>query len=118
MTHVVTARCIRCRYTDCVTVCPVDCFFEVEDPPMLVIDPDTCIDCELCVTECPAHAIYPEAEVPEVYAEWTERNRELVDQDRNVAVKQDAHPEARTLEEIQAEEKAKGWDVPEPTKVE
>ena len=53
MTHVVTGRCVDCRYTDCCTVCPVECFYEVKDLAMLVIDPDTCIDCELCVPECP-----------------------------------------------------------------
>ena len=85
---------------------------------MLVIDPDTCIDCELCVTECPVNAIYPEDELPEVYREWLEKSRDLVDPDRNVAEKRDPHPEARTLEEIQAEERAKGWGVEEPTKAE
>ena len=52
MTHVVTENCIRCKYTDCVEVCPVDCFHA--GPNMLVIDPDECIDCTLCVEECPA----------------------------------------------------------------
>ena len=65
MPHVVVGRCVDCRYTDCCTVCPVDCFYEVENPAMLVIDPDTCIDCELCVPECPINAVYPESEVPE-----------------------------------------------------
>jgi ferredoxin len=118
MAHVITPRCVKCKYTDCCTVCPVDCFYEVDEPAMLVIDPDTCIDCELCVTECPVHAIYPEDELPEVYAEWLDKNRDLTDPSRNVTTKTDPHPEARTLEEIQAEEKAKGWDVPEPTKAE
>ena len=118
MTHVVTSRCVKCKYTDCCTVCPVDCFYEVDEPPMLVIDPDTCIDCELCVTECPVNAIYPEDELPEVYQEWLEKSRDLVDPDKNVAEKRDPHPEARTLEEIQEEERAKGWVVEEPTKAE
>ena len=72
MTHVVTGRCVDCRYTDCCTVCPVDCFWETKDPAMLVIDPETCIDCELCVPECPINAIYTESELPECYADWTE----------------------------------------------
>ncbi|ACZ48801.1 ferredoxin [Anaplasma marginale str. Dawn] len=55
MTHFVTDRCIRCKYTDCVEVCPVDCFYEGEN--MLVIDPDQCIDCGVCVPECPVDAI-------------------------------------------------------------
>ncbi len=60
MTYVVTDACIRCKYTDCVTVCPVDCFYEGEN--MLVIDPDTCIDCGVCEPECPAEAIISDAD--------------------------------------------------------
>ena len=62
MTHVVTDSCIRCRYTDCVDVCPVDCFRE--GPNFLTIDPDECIDCAVCVAECPVNAIYAEEDVP------------------------------------------------------
>src|SRR5258706_111041 len=62
MTYVVTESCIRCKYTDCVDVCPVDCFRE--GPNFLVIDPDECIDCTLCVAECPVEAIYAEDDVP------------------------------------------------------
>jgi ferredoxin len=62
MTHVVTENCIKCKYTDCVEVCPVDCFHE--GPNFLVIDPDECIDCTLCIEECPVGAIYPEDEAP------------------------------------------------------
>jgi ferredoxin len=73
MPYVVTENCIRCKYTDCVEVCPVDCFFEGEN--MLVIHPDLCIDCGLCEPACPAEAIHdagrPDAEV------WMERNRDL-----------------------------------------
>jgi ferredoxin len=58
MTFVVTENCIKCKYTDCVEVCPVDCFHE--GPNFLVIDPEECIDCTLCEPECPAEAIYPE----------------------------------------------------------
>jgi ferredoxin len=63
MTYVVTENCIKCKYTDCVDVCPVDCFHE--GPNFLVIDPDECIDCTLCVPECPAEAIFAEDDVPE-----------------------------------------------------
>ena len=63
MAYVITESCIKCKYTDCVDVCPVDCFRE--GPNFLVIDPDECIDCTLCVAECPVNAIYPEDEVPE-----------------------------------------------------
>jgi len=114
MTHVVTDRCVNCRYTDCATVCPVECFWEIENPPMLVIDPDTCIDCGLCVPECPIHAIYTEEEVPDPYKEWTKKNAELFGAGKNITEKKDALPGALTLEQIQAKEKAKGWDVSEP----
>jgi ferredoxin len=60
MTYVVTENCIRCKYTDCVEVCPVDCFYEGE--MMLVINPDECIDCGVCEPECPAEAILPDTE--------------------------------------------------------
>lgn len=63
MTYVVTENCIRCKFTDCVDVCPVDCFHE--GPNFLVIDPDECIDCTLCVPECRAEAIFAEDDVPE-----------------------------------------------------
>ena len=62
MTYVVTESCIKCKYTDCVDVCPVDCFHE--GPNCLVIDPEECIDCTLCVAECPAEAIFAEDDVP------------------------------------------------------
>ena len=114
MPHVVTARCVGCRYTDCCVVCPVDCFYEIQDPPMLVIDPDTCIDCQLCVPECPVHAIYADDEVPEPYQEWIEKNAELWQQGEQISEKKEPLPTAKTLEEIQAEEKAKGWDISEP----
>jgi ferredoxin len=61
MTHVVTDNCIRCKYTDCVDVCPVDCFRE--GPEFLVIDPDECIDCAVCVPECPVGAIAAESDL-------------------------------------------------------
>ncbi len=75
MAYVVTESCIKCKYTDCVEVCPVDCFRE--GPNMLVIDPDECIDCTLCVPECPVEAIFEEGDVPEAQKEFIERNREL-----------------------------------------
>ena len=62
MTHVVTENCINCKHTDCVEVCPVDCFHEGAN--FLVIDPDECIDCTLCVEECPVDAIYAEGDLP------------------------------------------------------
>jgi ferredoxin len=62
MTHVVTENCIRCKYTDCVDVCPVDCF--VEGPNFLTIDPGGCIDCAVCIPECPVTAIYADEDLP------------------------------------------------------
>jgi ferredoxin len=75
MTFVVTEKCIRCKYTDCVDVCPVDCFHE--GPNFLVINPNECIDCALCVPECPVEAIYDEAELPEQYNNYVLLNEEL-----------------------------------------
>lgn len=72
MTFVVCEPCIKCKYTDCVDVCPVACFHEGEN--MLVIDPDECIDCGVCVDECPVTAIFPGDEVPEKWQEYTELN--------------------------------------------
>ena len=66
MAYIVTESCIKCKYTDCVDVCPVDCFRE--GPNMLVIDPDECIDCTLCVPECPVEAIFAEDDVPDAPA--------------------------------------------------
>jgi ferredoxin len=75
MTYVVTEACIKCKYTDCVDVCPVDCFRE--GPNMLVIDPDECIDCTLCVPECPVEAIFAEDDVPDAQKEFTALNAQL-----------------------------------------
>ena len=75
MTFVVTENCIKCKYTDCVEVCPVDCFHE--GPNFLVIDPDECIDCTLCEPECPANAIVAEDDLAADQAEFKELNKEL-----------------------------------------
>lgn len=75
MTFVVTEECIKCKYTDCVEVCPVDCFHE--GPNFLVIDPDECIDCTLCEPECPVEAIHPEDDVPAHQMEYVALNAEL-----------------------------------------
>jgi ferredoxin len=70
MTFVVTDNCNRCRFTDCVAVCPVDCFHGDDD--MLYIDPDECIDCGACEPECPVNAIFPEDSLPSEWAQYTE----------------------------------------------
>jgi ferredoxin len=75
MTHVVTESCIKCKFTDCVDVCPVDCFRE--GPNFLVIDPDECIDCAVCIPECPANAIFAEEDVPADQIAFIALNAEL-----------------------------------------
>ena len=116
MPHVVTGRCVDCRYTDCCAVCPVDCFYETEEPAMLVIDPDTCIDCELCVPECPINAIWPESELPEPYQEWLEKNEELFGDGVNITEKTEPLDGALDLEQIQAKEAEAGFSIDEPSK--
>ena len=74
MTHVVCQPCYDCKYTDCVAVCPVECFYQ--DDVMLYIEPNDCIDCEACVPECPVEAIFAEANVPPQWASWTATNNE------------------------------------------
>lgn len=72
MTFVVTDNCKGCRFTDCVAVCPVECFHG--DDEMLYIDPEECIDCGACVPECPVEAIYDEAQLPDDKADWLQVN--------------------------------------------
>ena len=74
MTFVVTENCRKCRFTDCVAVCPVDCFHADEE--MLYIDPEECIDCGACVPECPVEAIYDETQLPEELEGWINTNAE------------------------------------------
>ena len=75
MTFVITENCIKCKYVDCVEVCPVDCFYE--GPNFLAINPDECIDCALCETECPADAIMMDEDVPEEQMHFIALNAEL-----------------------------------------
>ncbi len=93
MTYVVTDNCVRCKYTDCVSVCPVDCFYEGEN--MLVIDPEACIDCGVCVPECPAEAISPEK--PEL-VKWIEINREYSKKWPNINKKKEPMPKAKEMD--------------------
>ena len=85
MTYVVTDNCIRCKYTDCVEVCPVDCFYEGAN--MLVIHPDECIDCGVCEPECPADAISPDTEPG--LEKWLEVNRKYAGLWPVITVKRD-----------------------------
>jgi len=88
MTFVVGENCIKCKHTDCVEVCPVDCFYE--GPNMLVINPDECIDCALCEPECPVDAIYADDELPEDQQEFLEINAELSEQWDNITEMKEA----------------------------
>lgn len=90
MPYVVTEDCIKCKYTDCVEVCPVDCFYEGEN--MLVIHPDECIDCGVCEPECPAEAIVPDTDGKA--EKWMELNRDYAAQWPNLTRKKDALPDA------------------------
>jgi ferredoxin len=83
MTYVVNDSCIKCKFTDCVEVCPVDCFYEGEN--MLVIHPDECIDCGVCEPECPVEAIKPDTEPG--LERWLELNREYADKWPNITAK-------------------------------
>ena len=108
MPFVVTESCIRCKYTDCVDVCPAECFYE--GATMLVIDPDECIDCGLCEPECPVAAIlpdsYPESE------RWVEINRDLSLVWPKILVGHDALPDADEFSEVT--EKYEKYFSPEP----
>ncbi|WP_142849329.1 ferredoxin FdxA [Telmatospirillum sp. J64-1] len=90
MAYIVTENCIKCKYTDCVEVCPVDCFYEGEN--MLVINPDECIDCGVCEPECPAEAILPDSE--ELAQKWAEMNREYSLKWPNITRRKDAPADA------------------------
>ena len=92
MTYVVTESCIKCKYTDCVDVCPVDCFRE--GPNMLVIDPDECIDCTLCEPECPANAIFSEDDIPAGQESFLALNAELAKHWPVITTKKEAPPDA------------------------
>ena len=114
MTHVVTARCLDCRYTDCCVVCPVEAFRKLDDPAMLVIDPGVCIDCMLCVPECPVHAIYADNELPAHYAEWKDMNTALAAAGEVTKIKEAALPSAIPLAEVHKREQTAGWTPVEP----
>ena len=90
MSYVVTDKCIRCKYTDCVTVCPVDCFYEGRT--MLVIDPDVCIDCAVCVPECPADAIL--ADTDPAAQPYLELNRHFAQLWPNITIRKSPPPDA------------------------
>lgn len=92
MTFLVTDNCIKCKYTDCVSVCPVDCFYE--GPNFLVINPDECIDCSVCVPACPANAIIADNDSTENVPFWLELNTRLSKKWPNIISKKDSLPDA------------------------
>ena len=90
MTHLVNDKCIKCKHTDCVEVCPVDCFYEGDN--MLVINPDECIDCGVCVPECPVDAIIEDTE--DIDNKWYKLNEEYSNKWSNITKKKDPLPDA------------------------
>jgi ferredoxin len=94
MTYVVVENCIKCKYMDCVEVCPVDCFYEGEN--MLVIHPDECIDCGVCEPECPAEAIKPDTEPG--LEKWLKLNGDMARSWPNVTIKRDPAPDAKSFD--------------------
>ena len=98
MTFVVTESCIRCKYTDCVEVCPVDCFYE--GPNYLVINPDECIDCALCEPECPVQAIVSEDDLTGEQKQFLDLNTRLSQKWPNITAKKDAPADAKQWEGV------------------
>ena len=93
MTFVVTEQCIKCKFTDCVDVCPVDCFHE--GPNFVVITPEGCIDCALCVPECPVDAIFDEADLPDEFQEYIQINADLSETWPEITETTDPLPDAQ-----------------------
>ena len=92
MTYIVNDKCVNCRFTDCVEVCPVDCFYIGENT--IVIHPDECIDCGVCEPECPAGAIVPDTDMPPELEKWLQFNTEMAEVWPNITEKIDELPEA------------------------
>ena len=98
MAYIVVDSCIKCKLTDCVEVCPVDCFYE--GPNMLVINPDECIDCALCEPECPVDAIFAEDEVPEDQISFIELNQELCTEWPNITEQKNPLPDEKKWRDV------------------
>lgn len=114
MPYVVAEPCIGCKHTDCVEVCPVDCFYE--GPNMLAIHPDECIDCNACVPACPVEAIYPDDELPEQWAHYAEWNAYLAEEwrarGRNITKKKDPMDDCEAWKDREkSEQDILTWDT-------
>jgi len=99
MAYVVTEPCIKCKYTDCVEVCPVNCFYEGTN--FLVINPDECINCGACEPVCPTKSIFPESDLPDKFKEYQELNNKYSREWPNIAEKREALPEAEEFKDKQ-----------------
>ncbi len=110
MTYVVTQHCVDCRYTDCVSVCPVDAFHL--GPRMVYINPDTCVACDACVPACPVEAIYAEDSVPEKWKVFIQANADGAKNYPMINQQQPALPSARSLEELKQQDPTGGVVVP------
>jgi ferredoxin len=99
MAYVVAEPCIKCKYTDCVEVCPVDCFYEGAN--FLVIHPDECIDCGACEPACPTKAIFPEESLPAKWKDYTQLNADLAKTWPNISEKKDPLPDADQWKDVE-----------------
>ena len=109
MAFIVTEACIKCKYTDCVEVCPVDCFYE--GPEFLVIHPDECIDCALCEPECPIDAILSEDELPEDQIDFIEINAKLADVYPNISEAKEPLPNADEWKNIKEKKHLLDYEI-------
>ena len=98
MSYVVAEPCIKCKYTDCVEVCPVNCFYEGEN--MLAISPDECIDCGACEPVCPTNAIFPEETLPDKWKEYLPLNTDPAKKWPNISKKKDSLPDADAWKDV------------------
>lgn len=98
MAHIVGDACVRCKFTDCVDVCPVDCFHE--GPNILVINPEECIDCGACIPECPVEAIFLDEDLPADQEAYIEINARLALEYPVITLPKDPHPEAEQYREV------------------
>ena len=100
MAHIVAEPCIKCKYTDCVAVCPVDCFHEGVNA--LVIDPETCIDCGLCSPECPTKAIYTDEDLPDKWSDYIEINAKYGEEWPVIDAQKEPLPEAEEFKDVES----------------